>query len=217
VIGSWLARAGVERSFAVEAAARSVLTACAAGLLCVVLGWPVAWLSARYRGIGPAVIERATYAGFALPGLVVGLAMIVFILRVAPSLYQTLAALLAAYVVLALSHAVGPMRASMLTLPPSMEEAAASLGAGRVTTLRRVVFPLVRPGVAAGAALVILTVMKELPATLLLAPTGFDTLATRIWSVTNAGSYGRAALHALALIALASVPLGILLVREDRP
>ena len=70
--------------------------------------------------------------------------------------------------------------------------------------------PLVAPGMAAGAALVFLTCMKELPATLLLGPTGFDTLSTRVWSATQAGAYGEAAVPALVLVLVAAVPTWLL-------
>ena len=73
-----------------------------------------------------------------------------------------------------------------------------------------------RPGIMAGAGLVFLTTMKELPATLLLSPIGFKTLATSIWSATSEGSFARAAFPAILLILLSSVPMAFLMVREKR-
>ncbi len=70
--------------------------------------------------------------------------------------------------------------------------------------LRTVTVPLARSGLLAGAALVFLSVMKELPATILLRPIGFDTLATEIWKQTQVAAYSRAALPALVLIALSA-------------
>jgi iron(III) transport system permease protein len=70
------------------------------------------------------------------------------------------------------------------------------------------------PGLAAGAGLVLLSTMKELPATLLLAPTGFDTLATRIWSATESAFFARAGLNALALVALSGVLTWLLTIRR---
>ena len=72
--------------------------------------------------------------------------------------------------------------------------------------LRRVTLPLAAPGVAAGTALVLLTIMKELPATLLLRPTGANTLATSLWTETGVAAYAAAAPYALALVAVAVVP-----------
>ena len=80
-----------------------------------------------------------------------------------------------------------------------MEDAARSLGSGRWRRLRTIDVPLMLPGLAAGAGLVLLSTMKELPATLLLAPIGFDTLATRIWSATESAFFARAGINALAL------------------
>jgi iron(III) transport system permease protein len=89
---------------------------------------------------------------------------------------------------------------------PRIEEAARSLGRRPLSVTARVTVPLIRPGLLAGAALVFLSAMKELPATLLLRPIGFDTLATEIWKFTALGSYSRAAPSALLLIVL-SAPL----------
>jgi iron(III) transport system permease protein len=98
---------------------------------------------------------------------------------------------------------------------PRQEEAARSLGSGGLRTLTRVTVPLVRSGVLAGAALVFLSAMKELPATILLRPIGFDTLATEIWALTQVGAYSRAALPALFLI-LVSAPVVYVVSSERR-
>src|SRR3546814_4190809 len=90
-----------------------------------------------------------------------------------------------AYVVLFLPQALGVIRASLLQVNPRLEEASRLLGHGPVATLWKVVVPLARPGMMAGGALVFLTCMKELPATLLLAPTGYPTLATQVWGATS--------------------------------
>ena len=78
-----------------------------------------------------------------------------------------------------------------------------------------VTIPLARPGILAGAALVLLTAMKELPATLLLSPTGWDTLAVKVWTAANDAAYGEAAAPALILIAAAALPM-LLLAPRDR-
>ena len=121
-----------------------------------------------------------------------------------------------AYSILFLPQAIGAVRSSLLQVTPSLEEASLLLGAQRTTTFRKVLLPLLRPGLGAGAGLVFLTTMKELPATLLLAPTGFSTLATRIWNSTSEGFLGRSAGPALALVLLSSVPMAILLTRSQR-
>jgi iron(III) transport system permease protein len=78
-----------------------------------------------------------------------------------------------------------------------------------------VTVPLARPGLLAGASLVLLTTVKELPVTLLLSPTGYDTLATRIWTAANDAAYGEAAAPALLLVAISAVPT-LLLAARDR-
>ena len=74
--------------------------------------------------------------------------------------------------------------------------------------------PLVWRGLAAGSVLVFLTTMKELPATLLLRPTGFSTLAVDIWTASDAVRYSRAAGPALLLIAVSAIPMYLLSARQ---
>jgi iron(III) transport system permease protein len=95
-----------------------------------------------------------------------------------------------------------------------MEEASFALGASRLQTFRRITLPLTRSGVLAAIALVFLTCMKELPATLLLAPTEYGTLATRVWTATAEAYFARAAAPALALVLLSSLPMAVLVLRE---
>jgi iron(III) transport system permease protein len=114
-----------------------------------------------------------------------------------------------------LPEAVGANRLSLLQVSPRMEEAARGLGETAAGAARRVLMPLAGPGMLAGAALVLLTTMKELPVTLLLAPTGYDTLAIEIWTAANDAAYGRAAAPALLLILLSAIPT-LLLAARDR-
>ncbi|HLB12488.1 MAG TPA: ABC transporter permease subunit, partial [Dehalococcoidia bacterium] len=175
---------------------------------------PVAILAVRYHGPLGALVERASYVGFALPGIVVALALVFFGIRFATPLYQTLAMLVFAYVVRFLPQAVGAARASLLQVNPRMEEAARSLGASLPQAIALVTIPLIQRGLLAGSGLVFLTVMKELPATLILSPIGFETLATSIWSATGEGFFARAAVPALLLIVLSFIPMAFLTMRE---
>ncbi|MDO8795219.1 MAG: iron ABC transporter permease, partial [Vicinamibacterales bacterium] len=191
------------------AALHSVEAAGLAAVAATIAAWPVAMLVARHPGRLTRLIERASFVGYALPGLVVALAFVFVGARYLSSLYQTLTMLVLAYVVLFLPQAVGALRVSITQVSISLEEAAASLGSGRYTTLRRVMLPLARPGLLAGCALVFLTALKELPATLLLAPIEFSTLATEVWDATAATAYTQAAAPALVLIALGALPLAL--------
>ena len=180
----------------------------------VLAAWPVAVLSVRRRGWLAKVVEGAVWSGYALPGIVVALSLVFFGIRVVPGLYQSIWMLAFAYVVLFLPQAIGAIRASLLQISPSLEEASRLLGRGPLQTMRLIVLPLVRPGAMAGFALVFLTCMKELPATLLLAPTGYPTLASQVWGATVEAFFARAAAPALALILLSSVPMVFLVLRE---
>jgi iron(III) transport system permease protein len=217
VIVYWMARglqAGEPLRLTTELAGNSLRASALGAGLAVLAAWPVALLSVRHRSRTSRLVELACWAGHALPGVVVALALVFFGARVVPSLYQTLAMLAFAYAVLFLPQALGGMRSSLLQVNPSLEEASRLLGRGPVTTFRRIVMPLARPGVLAGAALVFLTCMKELPATLLLAPTGYSTLATQVWNATSESFFGRAAAPALALVLLSSLPMAFLVLRE---
>jgi iron(III) transport system permease protein len=122
--------------------------------------------------------------------------------------------LLLAYAILFLPQAIGSLRAGLLQIPPALEEAARSLGRHPVAVFWWITAPLLRPAFLAGASLVFLTAMKELPATLILAPIGFRTLATDIWSAVSEVFFARAAAPTLLLILLSSVPMTLFMLRE---
>ena len=192
----------------------SISAAAMGAFLAVLLALPITILAVRRPGRMSLFFERLTYASFALPGIVVALAYVYFGINYVQPLYQSMPMLLAAYVVLFIPQAVGAERTSLLQVSPSLEEAGRSLGQTSFAILRRIILPLVRPGIAAGAMLVFLTIMKELPATLILSPTGFDTLATQVWSNISEAFFARAAAPTLLLILLSSVPLAWLTIRE---
>jgi iron(III) transport system permease protein len=213
-IAFWLARgvaAGEPLTFVWDAALNSVVASSLAAALAVLASIPVAVLAVRHRGVVGSLVERATYAGFALPGIVIGLAFVFMAARYLPWAYQTLPLLLLAYLVRFAPEAVGITRSSLLQVSPRIEEAARTLGRAPGAVLRDVTLPILRPGLAAAGALVFLTAMKELPTTILLAPTGFDTLAVRIWSSTSEGFFARAAAPALLMVAVAAISLALVL------
>src|SRR5262249_16680268 len=110
-------------------------------------------------------------------------------------------------------RAMIPQRAAIAQAPPVLDSVAQSLGARAISRFRRVTFPLIAPGVGAGAALVFLAVITELTATLLLAPIGTETLATEFWSKSSGIGYGAAAPYA-ALMVIISAPTTFLLTRQ---
>ena len=197
-----------------SASIHSVLVSLAAAVLTVAAALPMRILAVRKNTRVSHSIERIAYTGYALPGLVIALALVFFGAQYARPLYQTLPMLLAAYLILFIPQAIGTVRTSLLQLPRSLEEAGRSLGYSSTGVFHRITLPLVQPGVLAGGALVFLTCMKELPTTLLLSPTGYNTLATTVWSAISEVFFARAAAPALLLILLSSVPLAILTLRE---
>lgn len=212
VFGAWLVRDGVvgfEPRYAINSAYAALLAAGGA----IVVALPVAY--AASAGWFGRLCERATYLGFGIPGIVMGTALVYIGLRL-PLLYQTLALLVLAYILRFLPLAVGAVRSSTERVENNLVGAARSLGATRGEAFRRVSFPLILPGIVAAAALVFLEAMRELPATLLLRPTGFDTLATYLWRVYEAGYLGRGAVPALALIFVSGVALLLMLSGEAR-
>ncbi|NJN97503.1 MAG: iron ABC transporter permease, partial [Anaerolineales bacterium] len=173
-------------------------------------------LSIRFPGRRSRWLERSAYVGYALPGIVIALALVFFGANYATFLYQTLAMLVFAYVVRFLPQAIGSARASLLQVSPRLEEAARCLGRTPTQTLTSITVPLLKPGLLTGLALVFLTAMKELPATLLLGPTGFQTLATRIWSATEHVFFAQAAAPALLLVLVSAASVWLILIQEEK-
>lgn len=199
------------------AALSSVSVSALGALATVACAIPVGLLAARRRGGAAAFAERASYAGHALPGIVVALSLVFFATRYAPALYQRVPLVVFAYVVLFLPLGVAAVYARAAQAPVVLEDVARSLGASPVAVVRRVLAPLLAPGVGAGAALVFLTCLKELPATLLLRPTGLETLATRVWSSTATGQFAAAAPPAALLVLAGAVPAWLLTRRREDP
>jgi iron(III) transport system permease protein len=200
---------------ALPAAGNAVGVSLAAALVCLLLALPVAALVARASCRLPRWIESISYVGYALPGIVVGLGLVFFAIRTAPFLYQTVALVVLAYVVRLLPQAISGARSGWERVDPRFEQAARGMGRSALDTLLRVTLPLAAPGVLTGAALVFLTAIKELPATLILRPNGFDTPATIIWQKTNVAEYSSAAVPALILIAISVLPVYLLLIRPE--
>jgi iron(III) transport system permease protein len=188
----------------------SALAAAAAAALAV----PVAILVVRHGAGRTRVVERISYLAYSIPHITVGLAMVFVASRWLGPLYQSVVVLVAVYVSVFFAQALGSVRSSLSQVSPTLEEAARTLGKTQFQTLRRVVLPLVKGGLAAGALLVFLTTMKELPITLLLRPTGLDTLAVDVWSASSELLYSTAAVPALMLVAISAIPTFLLATRQ---
>ena len=142
------------------AAWNSISASALAALGTILAAIPVAIVSVRYPNKMSKTIERMTYTTFALPGIVIALALVFFGAQYAQPLYQTLLMLIFAYGLLFLPEAVSALRASLLRVHPNMEEAGRSLGHNPFNVFRKITLPLVRPGIGAGMTLVFLTKMK---------------------------------------------------------
>lgn len=198
--------AGVDWGDLASAAGVTVQVAALGAIVTTLLALPVGVLAARHPSRLSRVLETAAYAGHALPGVTVGLALVFVGIRLVPALYQRTPLLIVGYAVLFLPLAIGAVRSAIVAAPIRLEEVARSLGHSRLSAFARVTLPLSAPGVAAGAALVFLTVAKELPVTLMLRPTGSDTLAVQLWSLTSAGAFAAAAPYAVVLVLVAAFP-----------
>jgi len=209
----WLVREGTggfEFSYAWNSAHASFIAAIVAVLLAI----PVA--HAAIAGKAGRFMERITYFGFGVPGIVMGTALVYVGLKYLPALYQTLSLLVMAYVLRFIPLAVGSVRSTAENIDSGLVKAARVLGASPREAFIRVTLPLTLRGMIAGAALVFLEAMRELPATLMLGPTGFETLATYMWRVYEAGYFGRAAVPGLLLVLLSGVGLVLMLSGERK-
>jgi len=186
-----------------------------AAILAVTLSLPVALLSVRYPNRFSRFISRFCQVGYAIPGVVIALSLVLLVNRLLPFLYATPLVVVIAYVLRHMPQAVRASESALGQLSPSLEEAARTLGRTSLQTLFQITLPLVLPGLLAGGALVFLTSLKELPATLLLRPAGFDTLAVRVWVWAEDGFYMQAAPAALLLVLVSAIPLSFLLRREQ--
>ncbi|HSX70088.1 MAG TPA: iron ABC transporter permease [Pseudomonas sp.] len=133
-----------------------------------------------------------------------------------PLLLGSLFALLLAYLVRFMAVAYGPLESSLARIRPSLPQAARSLGVSGPALFLRVYLPLLLPGALSAALLVFVDVLKEMPATLLMRPFGWDTLAVRIFEMTSEGEWARAALPALTLVLVGLLPVIGLIRRSAR-
>lgn len=220
VLATWAARAAFVASdwlrILGQAAVNSLWVSALAALVAVVACLPLAVMSVRYPGRFSALLERTAYVGFALPRIAIALGLVFFGVNYVRPLYQTSTLLVIAYAILFLPVALGSVRTSLRQVNPHLEEAARSLGRRPARVFLEVTLPIVQPGIMAGAALVFLLGMEELPATLMLRPTGMDTLATAVWSAASEALFAQAAIPALLLIAASTLSFALTYARGGR-
>lgn len=210
VVVWWLVRgwaAGNPLGSALAPLGTSLAVAALAALFVVAVAVPPALLARVGLSGFAAWVRGCAQAGYALPGIVVAIALVAFGVHWVPALYQTFGLLLFAYVVRFLPLAVETLADGVERQSPRLLDAARSLGCTSRQAWVRIAIPAMRPMLAAAALGVFISVVKELPVTLLLAPPGTATLATRIWSLTAEAYFAAAALPVLFLLVLAVAAL----------
>ncbi|WP_066409670.1 ABC transporter permease [Bordetella ansorpii] len=207
----------------------TLVLAGSATVVTVLCGLVVAWAGRTLRessrfNPGRACLRIASL-GYALPGTVLAIGLLTPFTLIDHALADALnldglllmgsmGALVVAYTLRFLAMPAGGIEAGLSRIPPSLEQASRLLGENAAGTLRRVHLPLLRPAIAASALLVFVDAMKELPATLLLRPMNFDTLATWLYAEAARGTYEEGAVAALAIVLAGLLPV-ILLARTN--
>jgi len=196
-------------------ALNSLVIAIIAATVCIVAALPIGLFHTRFRSWLSNLFLQMSSTGFVLPGPVVALGVMTFFLTTLPALYGTLAALTIALVIRFLPLAVQSQEAALSQLTPSIEQASRVHGAGPLETLWRITLPMMRNGMVAAWVLVFIDALKELPATLLLRPIGFDTLPVRIWIEASEEMLEVAAPAALMLV-ISTIPALWIMLRSTR-
>jgi iron(III) transport system permease protein len=210
----------------VTLARNSFVLATVTALLAIGIALLLAYASRLARSPVPAVAKRIVALGYAVPGSVIAVGVLIPVTRLDrliasgweslfgsnPGLLLTggIAALVYAYLVRFLAVALHTVDASLGKITPSMDDAARSLGHGTMATLRRVHVPLLRGSLLTAGLLVFVDVMKELPATLVMRPFNFDTLATQAYTLAKDERLAEASTAALMIVAVGLVPMLIL-------
>jgi len=194
----------------------SISVSAIAATVAVPLALPVAYLSIRHGNFTGKSIARLAYSGYALPGVVVALGVIFIINNYFPVFYGTSVMMTLAYLIRFLPQGLQAQESALALVSPNLEEAGLSCGCSQWQVLWKITLPMIKPGLLAGWGMVFLSSMKELPATLILRPAGFDTLAVRIWQEASEGFYVLAAPASLLLIAVSTVGLVLISRNEGR-
>ena len=206
------------------------------GAMAALITVSVALLLAFARRMAPTRLMRSTVGlanlGYALPGSMLAVAIMLAFSSLdrelviplstflggagKPILLGSLSALLLAYMIRFLAVAYGPLENSLARIRPSLPEASRSLGVGGAGLFFKVYLPLLVPGALSAALLVFVDVLKEMPATLLMRPFGWDTLSVRVFEMTSEGEWARASLPALTLVLVGLLPVILLIRRSAR-
>ena len=183
-------------------------------VLTTLLAVPLVVAAAHHGGRFTNLADRLPYLVHGLPGIVVALSAVSIALAFAPNFYQSTLLVMLVYTVLFLPLAQSAIRASADLVPAALGDVARSLGKPPLIAFLLAILPNLLPGIGAALALSTLQMMRELTATLLLAPAGTATLATEFWAYTSDRAYGAAAPFALALVLVSGLPVALFTARS---
>ena len=217
VLSYWLIRGlanGNSVSGTFSGVVGSLTAATVTSIFAMIIATPIVLMISQYRSKFGDIFEKVTLTLYGLPHIAVGISMLFITIKIFPAIYQTFTTLIISYLIVFLPQAVGGGQASMEQVKLSYIEASSGLGLSKIDTFFKVTFPLIYRGLFAGAALVFLSTMKELPQTLLLRPTGFSTMAVDIWSYASEALFTQAAFSAFILLAISALPTYILSTRN---
>jgi iron(III) transport system permease protein len=207
-------------------ARNSLVLACLASAFAVALALWFGYAARLHRSLVTRVATNISSLGYALPGTVLAIGLLYPLaafdngvdgwmrthagFSTGLLLSGSLFAVTLALVIRFLAVALGTIEAGLGRISPSIDAAAKTLGAGSTRSLRRIHVPMLKPAIGAAALLVFVDAMKELPATLLLRPFNFETLATRIYGLTAAEQFEEAAIGAVAIVIIGLIPVLLL-------
>ena len=193
----------------------SLWTATGAATIGTALALVITMISSKKRFGG--LVWGIAQLGYAIPGTVLAVGMVIFYNTYLPMLYRTGLILIIAYLSRFLTQALQSIGSAYLQVSPSLIEAARTLGQGPIRAAYKILLPILRPGLISGWLLIFISSLKELAATLILRPAGFDTLPVRIFIQSQETSkMTEPAVLAILLMLLAGIPSFLLNRLEKR-
>ena len=192
----------------------TLLVAGLASLIATILAFPIAYMHSKRQSILSKLFFYVSNFGYSLPGPVVAVSLLLIATSLFPGLYSGLLLLVIAYVVRFAPVSIQSQDSAMATVSKSVEDATKVLGSSLWDRFIRVFIPLIKPGILAGATIVFVDAMKELPATLLLRPIGFDTLSVRVWVEATEGFWKMASPSALLIVLVGLIPIALIVKRQ---
>lgn len=194
----------------IEVIFNTIWMAMGAAIITVLVSVPIVWIAVYYRSKTATFADRLPFILHAIPALLLALALAKYTVHYARPFYQTYWVLIPAYLMLYLPLAQTSVRTSIEQIPAGIIQISNSLGRGTCYLIWHIILPCIKPGLIAGLALCFLQMMKELTATLILAPAGISTISIELWQATNNYSFSISAAYGMALIIFSGIPVFIL-------